>query len=177
MISVPTCENMSALGGTRTPNLLIRSYRRTAAQVRKTRSGMHADGLGRWPCVVEVAVLAAVSTFRFSGGCPGPRTSTAVRLSRPDDASGHRSVHDRPQVSTAVVSTALAGGADPDRLTLRFLDGASRTEPFLTRVRQRRRFHDGVQHRPYRNRCIGVNIPIFVASGPGRPRDVPFGSG
>jgi hypothetical protein len=24
MISVPTCENMSALGGTRTPNLLIR---------------------------------------------------------------------------------------------------------------------------------------------------------
>src|SRR5262245_27098366 len=71
---------------------------------------MHADGLGRWPCEVEVAVLTAVSTFRFSGECPGPRESITVRLIRPDDRLGHLGVQDRPHVSTAGVSTALAAG-------------------------------------------------------------------
>ena len=37
-------------------------------------------------------------------------SSTAGHLSRPDDASEHLGVHGRPQVSTAVVSTALAVG-------------------------------------------------------------------
>jgi hypothetical protein len=49
--------------------------------------------------------------FRFSGECPRPRESTAVRLSSPDDCLGHPGVQGRPHVSTAVVSTALA--ADP----------------------------------------------------------------
>ena len=46
----------------------------------------------------------------FSEGFSGPHESTAVRLSRPDDAPGHLGIHGRPQVSTAVVSTALAVG-------------------------------------------------------------------
>ena len=50
-------------------------------------------------------------TIRFSGECPRPRESTAVRLSSPDDLLGHPGVQGRPHVSTAVVSTALA--ADP----------------------------------------------------------------
>ena len=49
-------------------------------------------------------------TFRFSGECPGPHESTAVCLIRPDDLIGHFGVQDRPHVSTAVVSTALAAG-------------------------------------------------------------------
>jgi hypothetical protein len=71
---------------------------------------MHADGRGRWPYAVEVAVLAAVSTFCSSGECPGPRGSTADHLSRLDDVFGHFGVQDRPHVSTTVVSTALATG-------------------------------------------------------------------
>ena len=47
---------------------------------------------------------------RFSGERPGPRESTAVRLIRPDDLLGHLGVQDRPHLSTAVVSTALAAG-------------------------------------------------------------------
>jgi hypothetical protein len=49
-------------------------------------------------------------TFRFSGERPRPCESTAVRLIRPDVLLGHLGVQDRPQVSTAVVSTALAAG-------------------------------------------------------------------
>jgi hypothetical protein len=33
-------------------------------------------------------------SFRFSGERPGPRESTAVRLSRPDDPLGHLGVQD-----------------------------------------------------------------------------------
>ena len=58
------------------------------------------------PAVVLDAL--ALVAFRFSGECPGPRESTAVRLIRPDDLLGHLGVQDRPRVSTAVVSTALA---------------------------------------------------------------------
>ena len=36
---------------------------------------------------------------RFSGECPGPRESTAVRLIRLDDVLGHLGVQDRPDVS------------------------------------------------------------------------------
>ena len=54
-----------------------------------------------WPRLVAI---------RFSGECPRPRESTAVRLIRPDDLLGHLGVQDRPHVSTAVVSTALAAG-------------------------------------------------------------------
>jgi hypothetical protein len=50
-------------------------------------------------------------TIRFSGERPRPHESTAVRLIRPDDLYGHFGVQDRPNVSTAVVSTALAAGA------------------------------------------------------------------
>jgi hypothetical protein len=49
-------------------------------------------------------------TVRFSGECPGPRESATGHLNRPDDLLGHLGVQDRPQVSTAVVSTALATG-------------------------------------------------------------------
>jgi hypothetical protein len=45
---------------------------------------------------------------RFSGERPSPQESTTVRLIRPDDLLGYLSVQDRPQVSTTVVSTALA---------------------------------------------------------------------
>jgi hypothetical protein len=50
----------------RKPSLLIRSYRRTAAHIRKHAL---ARMLMAWKVAyaVEVAVLAAVSTFRFSG--------------------------------------------------------------------------------------------------------------
>jgi hypothetical protein len=58
-----------------------------------------------------VAVTAAdQSAFRFSGERPRPRESTAVRLTRPDVLLRHLGVQDRPQVSTIVVSTALAAG-------------------------------------------------------------------
>jgi hypothetical protein len=49
-------------------------------------------------------------TFRFSGECPGPHEFTTVRLIRPDDLLGHLGVHERPHVSTTVVSIALATG-------------------------------------------------------------------
>lgn len=48
--------------------------------------------------------------IRFSGECPGPRESTAVRLISLNDLLGHLGVQDRPHVSTTVVSTALAAG-------------------------------------------------------------------
>jgi hypothetical protein len=47
-------------------------------------------------------------TVRFSGERPSPHESTTVRLIRPDDVLGHLGFQDRPQVSTTVVSTALA---------------------------------------------------------------------
>jgi hypothetical protein len=47
-------------------------------------------------------------TFGFSEGFPGPRESTAVRLSMPDDVSGQLNVQGWPHMSTAVVSNALA---------------------------------------------------------------------
>jgi hypothetical protein len=46
----------------------------------------------------------------LSGECPGPRKSTAGRLSRPDNLLGHLSVQERPHASTTAVSTALATG-------------------------------------------------------------------
>jgi hypothetical protein len=49
-------------------------------------------------------------SVRFSGECPRPRESTAVRLIRPDDLLGHLGVQGRPHVSTTVVSTVLAAG-------------------------------------------------------------------
>src|SRR5215472_4656777 len=58
------------------------------------------------PCLLRY--FAAAPTFCLSEGFPGPHESTAVRLSRSDDASGHRGIHGRPHVSTAVVSAALA---------------------------------------------------------------------
>jgi hypothetical protein len=67
--------------------------------------GVSADQRG---CVVRDRI--ELSTFRFSEGFPGPRESTTVRLSRPEDVSGHLGVHSRPHLSTAVVSTALAVG-------------------------------------------------------------------
>ena len=51
-----------------------------------------------------------------SGERPGPRESTAVRLISPDDLLGPLGVQGRPQVSTAVVSTALAAGVCVRRL-------------------------------------------------------------
>jgi len=61
--------------------------------------------------LATVAALAvSVPTVRFSEGFPRPHKSTTVRLSRPEDVSGHLGVHGRPHVSTAVVSTALAVG-------------------------------------------------------------------
>jgi hypothetical protein len=55
---------------------------------------MHAGGLGRWPYAVEIAELAAVWIFRFSGERPGPHESTTVRLIRPDDLLGYLGVQD-----------------------------------------------------------------------------------
>jgi hypothetical protein len=49
-------------------------------------------------------------TIRFSGERPRPHESTTVRLIRPGDLLGHLGVQDRPHVSTAVVSIALAAG-------------------------------------------------------------------
>jgi hypothetical protein len=45
-----------------------------------------------------------------TGECPGPRESTADRLSRPDRPLGYLGVQDCPFGSTTIVSTALAGG-------------------------------------------------------------------
>jgi hypothetical protein len=61
---------------------------------------------------LEVVVRDRIelSTFRFSGECPGPRESTAGHLSRPGDLFRHLGVQDRPYVSTTVVSRALATG-------------------------------------------------------------------
>jgi hypothetical protein len=60
-------------------------------------------------CVVRDRI--ELSTFRFSGERPSPRESTAGRLNRPDDSFGYLGVQDRRQVSTTVVSTALATGS------------------------------------------------------------------
>ena len=69
---------------------------------------------------------AEQSAFRFSGERPSPHESTTVRLIRPDDLLGHLGVQDRPHVSTAVVSTALAAGLCIRRpLTFRFRGGES----------------------------------------------------
>src|SRR5271166_3698957 len=60
------------------PNLLIRSYRHAAAHVRKICSGVRANGRGRWPYVVEVAVLRCSTAWAFSNGKSvriGPRRS------------------------------------------------------------------------------------------------------
>jgi hypothetical protein len=46
----------------------------------------------------------------LSGERSDPRESTAVPLIRPDGLLGHLGVQGRPQVSTTVVSTALAAG-------------------------------------------------------------------
>jgi hypothetical protein len=48
-------------------------------------------------------------TFRFSGGCAGPRESATGRLCRPCDVLAALGVQVHRHVSTAVVSTALAG--------------------------------------------------------------------
>src|SRR5262245_33110534 len=68
---------------------------------------------------------------RFSGERPRPCESTAVRLIRPDDLFGYLGVHDRPQVSTAVFSTALAAGLCIRRsLTFRSPCGESNPRSF-----------------------------------------------
>jgi hypothetical protein len=59
--------DLGALGGTRTPNLLIRSYLRTTGQVRKMCSGVHADGRAKWPYVVEVEFLASSGCLPMPG--------------------------------------------------------------------------------------------------------------
>ena len=55
---------------------------------------------------------------RFSGERLGPRESTPVHLSRPDDLIGHLGVQDRLHVSATVVSTALAAGSSIRRSDL-----------------------------------------------------------
>jgi hypothetical protein len=50
-------------------------------------------------------------TFRFSGGLAGPGQSTTVQLTGPYDVSVLVGVQDRPHVSGAVVSKALARSA------------------------------------------------------------------
>ena len=47
-------------------------------------------------------------TFRFSGGLASPGVSTTGRLTRPYDVLAVRGVQYQPDVSTAVVSKALA---------------------------------------------------------------------
>lgn len=54
--------------------------------------------------------IRRIASFRFSGELPRPRKPIASHLSRPDDLFGHLGVQERPHVSIAVVSTALASG-------------------------------------------------------------------
>jgi hypothetical protein len=68
-------------------------------------ASQNVPGRPRW---FALDALVAVPAFRFSGERPRPHESTAVRLIRPNDLLPHPGVQDRPQVSTTVVSTALA---------------------------------------------------------------------
>ena len=97
----------SGLGGAEGIEPLTPSMRTTACtrtgQPRQLTSAVY--GACQW-LYVAVAVLPAVrplmlrrratqpAAFRFSGERPGPRESTAVRLSRPDDPLGHLGVQD-----------------------------------------------------------------------------------
>ena len=102
---------------------------------------------------------------RFSGECPGPHESTAGRLSRPDDSSGHLGVQDRPHVSTTVVSTALAAGLcirDPD-LPLPWRGVKARAI-----IHPRRNLPGSIRWRELH--CTAAHLPSGSKSGGGGPQ-------
>jgi len=97
----------SGLGGAEGIEPLTPSMRTTGVHEDGATSAAHKRCLRCMPVVVRCCCCTSCCTplmlrrratqpaaFRFSGERPGPRESTAVRLSRPDDPLGHLGVQD-----------------------------------------------------------------------------------
>ena len=111
----PTCVNRTVRTRERPPDsrvgrpVIAGTHKRPEVVRRPWRPFPQVKGPTKSSRVV-VRDRIELSTFRFSGECPGPRESTTVRPIRPDELLGHLGVQDRPHVSTSVVSAVLASG-------------------------------------------------------------------